>query len=157
MHQLQFLNSLAIGAVFIVAYMSDTSSEGSRLQRGDRGVQRLEKIRSKHTGEQRHSDPMPGRTPSEETAAEQPLPKGASADGLSMDHGHDAVQTVCGMYSCVHEQLTRHTKLTLGLCLQAQARRQTEGGVKDLECSALEHALKEQVYRLAGQWEQGTA
>lgn len=26
----------------------------------------------------------------------------------------------------------------------------------DLECSALEKALKEQVYRLAGQWEQGT-
>ena len=27
--------------------------------------------------------------------------------------------------------------------------------MEELECSALETALKEQVYRLAGQWEQG--
>ena len=50
-----------------------------------------------------------------------------------------------------------HTKLVYGLCFQAQARCQSGGGLEDLECSALETALKEQVYRLAGQWEQGTA
>ena len=95
---------LATCAVSLVAHMSDTSSEGSRLQRGDRGVQRLEKILSKRTSEPR--DTMPGRTTSEETGAEQPLLKGASVDGLSMDNGRDAVQLVYGMYSCVHEQLT---------------------------------------------------
>lgn len=135
--------------------MSDTSSEGSRLQRGDLGVQRLEKILSKHKGESRHSDAVPGRTPSEKPLAEQPVTTGASVDGLSTDSGREAVQLICGMYSCVHKKAS-HTKFTPALCLQAQARRQTGGGVEDLECSALEHALKEQVYRLAGQWEQGT-
>lgn len=112
-----YTRQLAICAVSLVAYMSDTSSEGSRSQRGDRGVQRLEKILSKHTGEPR--DAMPGRTPSEETVAEQPLLKGASMDGLSMDNGRDAVQLVYGMYSCVHEQLTGFARQlhTRPLCL----------------------------------------
>ncbi|DBB00448.1 TPA: hypothetical protein ACH3X3_002163 [Trebouxia sp. C0006] len=38
---------------------------------------------------------------------------------------------------------------------QAQPRQTGRVSVDDLECSALEKALKEQVYRLAGQWEQG--
>ncbi len=39
--------------------------------------------------------------------------------------------------------------------LKAQPRHTGRVSVDDLECSALEKALKEQVYRLAGQWEQG--
>ncbi len=39
--------------------------------------------------------------------------------------------------------------------LKAQPRQTGRVSVDDLECSALEKALKEQVYRLAGQWEQG--
>ena len=110
--------------------MSDASKEGSRLQRGDPGVQRLEKILSKHGSEPRHSDPVSGRPPPEEPSAQQPLLNVPLVGSLSMDTGREAVQFVCGMYSCVHEHLIRLgtpnsayvSRLKLGVNLEAGLR-----------------------------------
>lgn len=84
--------------------MSDTSDEGGRRHWGSPGVQRLEKILSKHCGEPHHSDTAPSRT-SLEIVTEQPLLNRVSVDGLSAGTGHKAVRVICGMYSRVHEQL----------------------------------------------------
>ena len=143
--------------------MSDTSNEGGRRHLEGPQVQRLEKILSKNRGEPHHSDPIPSRTLSD-TVAEQPLRNRVSVDGLCAGTGHEAVRFICGMCSRIHvctgastSKKAWHTKFTRSLCFQAQARRHTGDGLEELECSTLEHALKEQVFRLAGQWEQGAA
>lgn len=109
--------------------MSDALKEGSRVQRGDPGVQRLEKILSKHSSELRHSDAVSGRLFSEETSAQQPILDVPSVGSLSVDSGREAVQLVCGMYNCVPEQLiwlgtpnlstTYVSRLKLGVNLEA--------------------------------------
>lgn len=71
--------------------MSDTSDEGSRLQRIDLGVHRLEKILSKHGGEPHQSDVVPRRTTSDEGVAEQSPLTGASVSDVSKDSGRDPV------------------------------------------------------------------
>ena len=78
-------------AVIIVVSMSDAASEGSRGRREDAGVQRLEKILSKHVGEPRQSQTEPRRSTSNDSAAEQPRADGASVGGLLVDTGPEAV------------------------------------------------------------------
>ena len=47
------------------------------------------------------------------------------------------------------------TGVKRSVLFQGSHRRTSHVVLEDLQCSALETALKEQVYRLAGQWEQG--
>ncbi|KAL3162195.1 hypothetical protein ABBQ32_009901 [Trebouxia sp. C0010 RCD-2024] len=97
------------------------------MKREDADVQRLEKILSKHGRKQSSEEAQPRRSRSEDSVGEQPLKDLASESGVPMNTGREA----------------------------APAQRQTGVVVEDLECSVLENALKEQVYRLTGQWQQG--
>lgn len=143
------------------------------MKREDADVQRLEKILSKHGRKQSSEEAQPRRSRSEDSVGEQPLKDLASESGVPMNTGREAVNhfpvfaaclsasgspwsqpyTVACNANCVALRVT----CTFAVFLQAPAQRQTGVVVEDLECSVLENALKEQVYRLTGQWQQGTA
>ena len=147
----------AIVALCVVDNMSDTTSRSSRTSREYDGVERLEKILSKHVREpQRGESKIVTRQPkTQHPAAEHPSTAEAKVDGISMDsdRGH-AVRQLLRHVSLYYSQRERQVTF---MTSNTQAPRQGNVTVEELDCSDMENALKEQVYRLAGRWEQGTA
>lgn len=160
-------------AVFVVAKTSDTPIAGNRMKREDADVQRLEKILSKHGRKQSSEETQPRHSRSEDSVAEQPLNSLASESGMPTNAVREEVHhfpvfaaCLCASGSpcsqpndaaCNASRVALRVTCTFAVPFQAQAQRQTGVVVEDLECSVLENALKEQVYRLTGQWQQGTA
>ncbi|KAL3147491.1 hypothetical protein ABBQ38_014547 [Trebouxia sp. C0009 RCD-2024] len=141
------------------------------MKREDADVQRLEKILSKHGRKQSSEETQPRHSRSEDSVAEQPLNSLASESGMPTNAVREEVHhfpvfaaCLCASGSpcsqpndaaCNASRVALRVTCTFAVPFQAQAQRQTGVVVEDLECSVLENALKEQVYRLTGQWQQG--
>ena len=149
--------------------MSDTTSEGGRRTSTDADAYRLEQIlrSSRLPKQQDEPDQGPRLSRGAGSGSERPLttdvvvqpdaaqPREQQHQVCQAERHVQALQAgaLCSLGDIVEVLLRQHL-----LCLwcQAQPQRASLDVESDLECSTLESALKEQVYRLAGQWEQGT-